>query len=665
MKRLNLKIYDILFNSFQHSVGANNYSPKMLCIAGNIRANNYSPLQNRNKFYSILLSFLITLFVSYSFAKDDVRVEASVNYPQTQVGDYIQYNVRFYNVGNLSQNDIQLPNFESKGLKVNSSGSTQVQNIINFEVTSYTEYKITLAAQQVGKFDIEPTVLNYNGTQYSSQGVSIEVTPTSNGETEAKGSSAFTGDADIDRQLRGNLYIKEELPKKEFYIGEQIPLSYSLYSYFNLAGNISLVEAPECKNFIVEDYPIPQGIQKREKNIDGKQFAIYFFSQKSLFATVNGKQTISPYKLNVNIPVEGGRRRDIFDMAFSNYKAAVVSSEPIELNIKPLPEENKPTDFDGVVGEYTFNYSIDKTDVEEGEPISIKIEISGKGQVDALTKPKVPAIDGAEVYDIGKKIDKNWDAQGLINGKATFDIVIRPNKPGTIVIPEIKYPIFDPSRNQYVEFKTAPISLNVKAVAKTAPTELVQANQSAATSQNTGTVQVVSENIRYIKSASEGFNGESKSIDSIISLKFFILQLLPIGFMIGAYIISRRRIKLESDTGYRRNLFAKSMADKTLSNAKKSLNKPDDIFYAEINTALTNYIADKFNTSALGLTTYAIKEILQNEQFEESFIKEIIDIIERCDIARFTSAKTVNEDKKETYQKVAQIINQIEKKVKK
>lgn len=639
---------------------------------------------NKNKLlHRISVLFFIVVITHYIPLKvyaEDITVDAIVDSTKVEVGEYVHYTVRISNKTNSNLPQPQFPSFQGFNVNQQPASTRMETSIINSQMTinNYVEYPFILIATKPGKFPIEPVTIEYNGKTYSSQPVTIEVIPTGastggTGSSEANqlsSVSGFTGDANIDKQLRGNLFIKADIDNKNPYVGQQVSLSYYLYSYFNLSGNIGLVKEPHFKDFITEEYEIPNNLQKREKIIDGKKFDIYFIRRLVLFPTKTGTFTINPYSLKVNLRTSNKRSRGPFDDFFNdpffggNVIPATVPSEPITITVKPLPEQNKPANFAGVVGEYTLNYSINKTNAEEGEPLSLKITLAGKGQLDAINEPKFPQLDGFELYGCEKKADKQWDPSGYIVGKKTFNLVLRTNKPGKLTLPTIEYPIFDPAKNKYETLSTQPITINVKAVAKTIPTELVQSSSQAGTSAGQGAaIETVNVNIRYIKNS--GFDGKSKSLNLFDNWTFNAVQIIPILFAAGMFLINRRRERLESDLGYRRNIFAKGTANKRLADAKKVLRQKDEIFYGELSNALTHYLADKFNVSAAGLTLDEIIKYLDTANVQNEIKDKIKGVLDQCDMARFAPVQSTLEEKQKVYAQTSNIIDSIEKIVKK
>ena len=112
--------------------------------------------------------------------------------------------------------------------------------------------------------------------------------------------------------------------------------------------------------------------------------------------------------------------------------------------------------------------------------------------------------------------------------------------------------------------------------------------------------------------------------------------------MIGFILVRRKQIELRSDVSGMKMRGANKESQKRLKTARKYLESNEDaLYYDEVAKALWGYVADKFTTEQVDLTTDKIKERLLEKHIDESLIDKLIQVLQRCEFARFAPAADV------------------------
>jgi hypothetical protein len=319
-----------------------------------------------------------------------------------------------------------------------------------------------------------------------------------------------------------------------------------------------------------------------------------------------------------------------------------------------LPDEDKPGDFKGSVGNFVMRSSVDKQKVEAGQPITLKINISGTGNIKSVSEPVLPELENFRVYSSGssEKISKE---NYILQGTKIYEEVLIPKEPGKYTIPPLSFSYFDLKTKEYKTLKTNPV-----VITSLPSTEGVSV--AGATIISKSEIGVVPKDIRHIKSAPQVLEKHTGSLYK--NPIFLIIQLLPLAALVIALRYKRHQEKLNSDVAYARLRKSHKLAKKRLSEAKKllSLEKKNE-FYSEIARTITLYIGDKLNQPGFGLTKDQIKSELTQRGVDKERIDEIIGLLEDCDYVRFAQTYCGIEEMKGFLKTVEKAIVKLEQRL--
>ncbi|MBU0650728.1 BatD family protein [bacterium] len=594
--------------------------------------------------------FLILLGSSV-FAEDDISVKARVDKDKVYMDEKIIYTIT---VSGKSSKDAKVDMPDFAGFRAYSRGVSKSISIINGDVSSSNIYTYILEPGSAGKYDISPVAVDYNGKVYTSESVSIEVLP---GRVPASavpyksmvyGGNVSAEDDQVSSDISKNYFVKMETDKDTCYVGEQIKLRFKFYRKARLLSNPGY-EPPSLNGFWKEDLGDSYTVNEV---VDGKRYDVTVLDSV-LFPIKSGKLDIGSASLKCEIPSGTKARRsgslfdaffgeDGFDV-FSSGVMKVFKTEPLTVNVLPLPEQGKPANFSGTVGEFNMNSSINKTEITQGDALTLSIEINGEGNISSLKLPEIPELDNFDVYAPERTSAKTEVKSGKIIGKAKYEVVLIPKKQGVQTIPQISLNYFNPSLGDYEEIKTKPINVNVKAsskpVNKTAPVVYDYSGKP----QVKEDVEIIKQDIKYIKTDMGKFkSSKSVKIENLVfggTVVFFPIILL------FQFLIEFNRRKLEKDRVIIKRKNAFKIAKKQLGESEKLIkNKKIEEFYQALSDTLKVYIADKLNISAQGLTSIEIETQMKKREIDEKDVKSFISLLDSADFARFASSA----DKKDT-----------------
>jgi hypothetical protein len=353
--------------------------------------------------------------------------------------------------------------------------------------------------------------------------------------------------------------------------------------------------------------------------------------------------------------VQSGRSQSIFDDFFGSYQNVKMprQSEPIEVNVRPLPD-NQPADFRGGVGSFDIEASMDKTSAKTNEGVNLKVKISGKGNLKILDGPKVDFPPDLETYD--PKVTDNIDVSASgAKGSKTYEYLIIPRNAGEFRIPAIEYAYFDLQSDSYKTLRTQPITLNVERGEGD-----TTGGGSASFSQKD--VSMIGSDIRYIQTKEFDIKEKGKFIFG--SLGFWFIYVFGIIVFVAVYLFRRKKVKENANVALAKNKKANKFAKKRLKVASKHLTDGNkDQFYEETLRALWGYLSDKLGISVAELSRDKAQERLADKNIEEDLIEHFLRLIDDCEFARY--APSSGEEKMdELYKEAIDVISKLQQKLK-
>ncbi len=599
-------------------------------------------------FFPLMKIFIIcfALFFQNSYASD-IIFEANVDRTEVSLDEQINLTISVSgNVQSIPQPE--LPSLDD--FAVYSAGRSQSFEFVNGKVSSSVSFNYILVPKKEGEFVIGPAVISLEGKVHKTKPVEIKVSS----EIQKPLAPSEKLEEKNMKEKAKDLFIETVVDRRKAYVNQQITLTFKFYQGVRLFRNPEYTP-PSLTGFWVEDLP-PQ--KKYYKTIDGKR---YFVTEikTALFPTKAGKHTIGEATLKCRVEdVDRFFDFDPFSLLdrdmkslFRQRKPKILRTKPIKIEVLPLPEEGKPGSFKGAVGDLSISTQVDKKEVEAGQPITLKIKISGEGNIKSITEPLLPQMDDFRVYSSGSSENvskRNYKVQGF----KVYEEMLIPKTPGNYTIPAIEYPYFNLRTKKYQILKTAPFVITAYPSTSLASTPQAQIPKEE--------IEFEVKDIRYIKTGLEGLKSQGGFLFK--NPWFLVLQFLPVLALIAAYQYTRQKQKFENDVGYARKRKANKLAQKSLKSAFKLIDsKKTKDFYSETAKALTSYIGDKLNLSAFGLTKVEMTKELEKEGVDKGKIDRIIRLLDQCDLARFAPFSSTQEAMREFLLKAKDLISDLEK----
>lgn len=601
---------------------------------------------------------IIAILILWSLSAKSQKVNFTLTAPKAvEMGETFQLT---YSV-NANGSGFTGPTFTDfdyiAGPYTSSSSSTQ---IINNSVTRNINLSFTyqLRAKKKGAFNLPVASIIVDGKKINSNTAKIEVVSGTNQNTTS-GTNSQDNSAPTGGEIpEGLVFGRTLVSKKTAYIGEPILVTQKIYSEKKIA-NITDFKEPTYEGFWKESIDI--GDLKLDRESYGNKVYYAVTMQKMiLFPQKAGPLELSSFDLKAVISILKTRKpRDQWEqwmygnqVRTSENTSVSINSPKVIVNVKPLPESGKPADFNGVVGEFSFNVSIDKNKTEVNDAINLKIKIAGTGNVDLLDIKSPVFPTDFEVYDPKISTQSDNSVAG-VKGSKSYEYLIIPRNEGDFIIAPITFSYFDVKKGKYITLASDTFRIKVGKGSGKVYVNAPTANQNQ--------VKLLSEEIRFIKSQSSDWQSKNHHYFNS-SIHLIGLISLPV-ILIGLLFFRQKQNEKNKNIAAMRNKKATRLAQKRLKTALK-LQKANDVsgFYIEISRVLWGYLSDKFNIPLSSLSMDNVREILSSNM-ETNSIEEIINVLQDCEYARF--APNVDHSQLEKiYTSTLNIISKIEKSLK-
>jgi hypothetical protein len=604
------------------------------------------------KKYSILL--LLLLQVSLLFAAD-IKFTASVS--KTEVGTTEQFEVTF--TVNANGDRFTPPSFNGF-LVVSGPNVSTSMSVINGNASSSMAYSYDLIAVKEGTYTIGPATIVVNGKKLSTNPIKIKAVKgqavQQNNNAAAQSQNGPNNGVTMHQpgtDIAKSLFIKAVVDKSSVYLGEQITLTYRLYTRVPLVGS-EPEKLPDLNGFYSQDIKNPdQNVHWRTETYKGVKYNVADMKQSILFPEHEGDITIDGMSMFFVVR-ESAASRDPFDQFFDSYNDVKykIKSAPVVVHVKPLPQAGKPDGFGGAVGRFSISTGIDKKELKANEPLNYKIKISGTGNL-KLLKPLSPEFPADfEKYD-PKTVDTIAEKESGVSGSRVYTYLLIPRHEGNFNIEAVKFSYFDPSTGKYVTLPTKAFAIKVNK-------GLSESNVTAYSGADKQDVKMLNKDIRYIKTdgddiikKGEGFYGSG--------LYYSLLAFGPLLFL-GALAYGKWDEKNNSDIVKVKSRKAGKIAAKHLASAQAQLSANNSkAFYENVFRGLYGYLSDKLNIAAADLNRERIAAELKTRALDEGLINELLDTLDLCDMARYAPVSGISEQ--QVFDKAKNMINDIENKI--
>ncbi len=442
-----------------------------------------------------------------------------------------------------------------------------------------------------------------------------------------------------EKNIAKNIFIKVEVDKTNPHVGEQITASYKLYT--RLAMSVNLTQLPSLNGFWSQDFQIPNPPKPREEVVNGQRYQVFLLKKSALFPQQDGTLELDAAKAEGMVRViqqVKGQNPFADDPMFGsffmddpffnndmfsgyNYKDVPVklSSQPVKINVRPLPADNQPASFTGAVGNFTVKAELDKNTLSTDDAATLTFTISGSGNLKLIGNPKIafPAELGA--YD-PQITDTITGRNPAITGSKIFAYNMNPQTPGDYVIPAIAFSYYDPASGAYKTLNTQPLKVHVTKGKN-------YTGNPAGNKALPGDIHdIAKENISW-----------NSSTPIVTQAWYWILYLIGTGTLVAFLMRRKQQDEYAGNEALFKNKKANKVAWKRLATARRLLpQQQHKAFYEEISKAIWLYLSDKLGIPLAHLSKDNVALELEHKQVPMAQIDRVKRLVLECEMALYS-----------------------------
>ncbi|HEX5553340.1 MAG TPA: BatD family protein [Chitinophagaceae bacterium] len=647
------------------------------------------------------LTAMLLLFGMNALFAQGVQFSASVS--STQVGIQEPFRLKF-SIENASRvSDFIPPAFS--GFQVVSRQQMQSTNIVNGKMSQSISFIFILEATAEGRFTIAGASARVDGNKLRSNPITITVEKSAGSpsggnnqnvqpvapnpfgfqppqaqppspQSQSQPGILRNGEKAMDK-IKKNVFVKVDVDKTNVYVGQQITATYKLYTRLPTSSQVTKV--PSFTGFSAHDLKLSNPPRATMERIDGAPFKVFTIRKTMLFPLQSGALELDPVEVDNTVRLyqiqRKNRGRDplndimndpffkdpfnsdpfndpFFQDAFGGSNVTYhdydyhITSKPVKIHVKPLPEAGKPADFSGAVGDFKINASLDKNKLSTDDAATLTVTVSGHGNITLVDAPKVDFPSDLESYD--PKVSDKISGGNPFGGSRTFTYVIMPNAAGNFTIPPVKFAYFDPDDAKYITIETTSFALDITPGKN-------QKNNSANYAASDNALQPIRTGTMTWSKAGALWFG---------SWWYWLLLMIPVLILIALLAFKKRKKELQSNQTLLKNKRANRIALKRLTLANRFLQQNDHkAFYGEVSQAVWGYLCDKLNIPFAELSKQKAQEKLLEKQINGHTPERLFGLLDHCEMALYAGTEG-HAQMKETYQNALSVITDLEQQLK-
>jgi hypothetical protein len=509
------------------------------------------------------------------------------------------------------------------GLQFQYVGPSSSFSFINGQTSSSITYNYIVAPQRDGEFVIPAMRANVNGQPLSSSSLKLTVS-----KVNAPSAGAVNSGSEV-------AFLKFTFPKNKIYVGEPAVGRLELYLRddvedlrgFQLTGSpadgFSAGKTTELQN------------QRRRVQIGSHLFTLVPLAVP-LTTVRTGPLTLGPFTATavVVLPSQNDRG-DLFFRMFNpgEQKQVTLATEPVTVESLPLPEPNKPANFTGAVGDFTMAATVGPTNVTVGDPITVRVQISGRGALDAVALPPQDAWRDFKTYPPTSKLETS-DPFGF-QGTKTFEQIISPQNSDMHELPALTFSFFNPDDGQYHTLTQAAVPLVVKAAGASPMPTLAASKNPAPENQTPQDILPIKQNLGTLATGASPL---------IAQPAFLAAQAVPVLAFLAAFIWRKRTDSLANNPRLRRRRAVAQLITSGMDDLKKyaAANQPDE-FFATLFRLLQEQLGERLDCPASAITENVIDEHPVLRGAPKATLDGLRELFQLCNQARYAPVRGASE----------------------
>lgn len=565
----------------------------------------------------------------------------------------LTYTINTQNVSGFRVGDIPDELEVLMGPSTSSQSSFQMVNGHTSSTSSIT-YTYIICANKNGTFSIPAAHINVGGKTVASNALRIKVSGSSRSGSQGQPGQGGGSMRSAGSQITGSdLFIRVSANKRRVHEQEPVLLSYKVYTLVDLTSLDG--KMPDLKGFHTQEVQQPQQKSYKVETINGRPYRTVTLRQYVMFPQITGKLEIPSITFD-GIVIQQNRDVDPFEAFFNGGSGYVevkkkIKAPGLTIQVDPLPA--RPAGFSGGVGSFTISAQLNKTDVKANTPVTLRVIVSGRGNLKLIKKPVVKFPKDFDTYD-AKVTDKTKLTANGVEGNMVYDFLAVPRHQGTYEIPPVEFVYYDTGSNSYKTMKTQAFTLNV-----------AKGTGGSAVSDYTGQedVEQLNKDIRYIKTG----DARVHDIDEFFfgSAGYWVAICVLAAIFVSLFVVFRHRAIANANIDLVRGKKANKVATKRLKKASRLMNEGKaSQFYDEVLRAIWGYVGDKLSIPVEKLSRENISQRLSERNVGDDTIALFIGALDECEFERYAPGD-VKGNMSKTFEAAMTAIMRIEETMKK
>lgn len=599
------------------------------------------------------IAILLMMVMTTAFAVAQTLTASAPS--RVSVGEQfrLSYTVNTQNVSDFRAGNIPAEFEVLIGPNRSMQSSYQMINGHTSQSSSIT-YTYIVAATKGGSYTIPAAHVVVDGKKIASNALTIKVIGSTGSNSRPYNDDEGEEVREMGSRISGSdLFIKVSANKKRVYEQEPILLTYKVYTLVQLSQLRG--DMPDLKSFYTQEVDLPQQKSFSLETVNGRPYRTCTWSQYVMFPQTTGKLHIPAITFE-GVVIQQNRNVDPFEAFFNGGSGYVevkkkIEAPGIEIQVDPLPQ--RPATFSGGVGKFNISAQLDKTETKANDPITLRIIVSGTGNLKLIKQPVINLPKDFDKYE-PKVTEQTKLTTAGIEGSKIYDVLIVPRHQGKYDIPPVEFTYFDTSTKRYETVKTETFHLDVaKGSGASAVSDFSGQNE----------LQELNKDIRFIKTgdADQHLTGDY----FFGSTAYWITIAALVLVFVTLFVIFRQRAIDNANVTAMRGKKANKVATKRLKQAARLMtdNKPGE-FYDEVLRALCGYVGDKLNIPVAQLSHDNISSKLAERGVHQSIIDKFIGALDECEFERYAPGDPKGNMSK-VYDKAMLAIEKIEEVMKK
>lgn len=541
-----------------------------------------------------------------------------------------------------------------------STSQSVSMTTINGQTTQEITFSYTyiLRPKKEGTFELRPASIEVGGKIFESNSMKIQVVQAQSKPAQPQagaGGEAQQQAAPQNVELGAeNLFVRVEMSKQSVFKGEQLVATVKLYVNPNIpVAGFDEVNLPTFEGFYTQDIEIPQQVNFTREVFDNKIYQVGILKKTILFPQQTGRLTVAPFNMTLLVQQQV-KQRSFFDDFFNSFRTvkATITSKAVSVNVRDIPTQ--PANFSGGVGNFSVSSEISSQDVTTNDAVTLKLTISGSGNIRLLKTPELQLPSDFEKYD-PKVTDIVTAGNGGVSGSKTIEYLFQPRFEGDYTIPSITFTVFNPATGAYETKSTQEYQLRVKKGSG-------EQNASVTSAVRKEDVQFIGKDIRFIEQG----NPNLKSIGYTFygTSTFYLLYALSAMIFTALVVVYRKKARENANLALVKNKKANKVARKRLKAAAGFLKQNNnEAFHESVLKAFEGYLCDKLGIPVAQYSRDIAIDNLKNRNIEQSVIDDFVWVVEQCEFARYAPPSGA-EARTDLYNKAETTMGLMEKQIK-